>query len=110
MVQRSRDPARANVSFADPLSTDLPSASTAQVSTAPAQLHALDPLIVPTILPSSLFAAHHTPDDPAGTAKEAILQENLMMEQMKIVHEASQAAYNASSALHVNVKVSWISD
>ena len=63
-------------------------------------------MIAPTVPPSSLFAAHHTPDDPASVAKEAILQENLMMEQMKVVHEASQAAYNASSALHVNVKVS----
>ena len=53
---------------------------------------------------------HHTPDDPAGATREALLQANLMMEQMKIVHEASQAAYNASSALHVNVKVSWIFD
>ena len=88
------------------MSTDRPSVSIAQVSPSPAQLHASDPVIAPTVLPSSLFAAHHTPDDPTGAAKEAILQANLMMEQMKVVHEASQATYNASSALHVNVKVS----
>ena len=29
------------------------------------------------------------------------------MEQMKMVHEASQVAYNASTALQVNVKVIW---
>ena len=106
VVQRSGDPARANVSFANPLLTDRPSASTAQVSASPAQLHASDPVIAPTVLPSSLFVTHHTPDDSAGAAKEAILQANLMMEQMKVVHKASQAAYNASSSLHVNVKVS----
>ena len=88
------------------MSTDRPSASIAQVSASPTQLHALDPVIALTVLPSSLFAAHHTPNDPAGAAKEAILQANVMMEQMKVVHEASKAAHNASSALHVNVKVS----
>lgn len=30
-----------------------------------------------------------------------------MMEQMKVVHKASQVAYNASTALQANVKVSW---
>ena len=29
-----------------------------------------------------------------------------MMEQMKAVREASQAAYDASSALHANIQVS----
>ncbi|XP_073354657.1 uncharacterized protein [Aegilops tauschii subsp. strangulata] len=72
----------------------------------PKLLHASDHVVAPTILPSSLFAAHHTPDDPVGAAKEAILQAGLMMEQMKVVHEASQAAYNASTALHNNVKKS----
>ena len=80
--------------------------STTQVHASSVQLHASDPVIAPAVLSSSLFAAHHTPDDPTGAAKEAILQANLMMEQMKVVHEASQATYNASSALHVNVKVS----
>ena len=106
VVQRSGDPTRASISFANPVSTDCPSVLIAQVPASPAQLHALDHVIAPTVLPSSLFAAHHIPDDLAGAAKEAILQANLMMEQMKVVHEASQAAYNASSALHINVKVS----
>ena len=92
VVQRSGDPTRASISFANPVSTDRPSASISQVPTSPAQLHASDPVIAPTVLPSSLFAGHYPPDDPAGAAKEAILQANLMMEQMKVVHEASQAA------------------
>ena len=85
---------------------DHPSTSIAQFPASLAQLHASDPVIAPTVLPSSLFVAHHTPDDLAGAAKESILQANLMMEQMKVVHEASQAAYNASSALLINVEVS----
>ena len=59
-----------------------------------------------TALLSSLFAAYQTPDDPPSAAKEALLQVNLVMEQMKVVHEASQVAYNASTALQTNVKVS----
>ena len=106
VAQRSKDLAQANVSFANPVSTDCPSVSIAQVSASLAQLHASDPVISPIVPPLSLFAAHHTPDDPGSAAKEAIVQANVMMEQMKVVHEASQAAYNASSALHVNVKFS----
>ena len=90
VVQRSGDPTRACVSFANPVSTDCPSASTAQVSASPAQLHASDPVIAPNVLPLSLFVAYHTPDHPTGAAKEAILQENLMMEQIKVVQMPSR--------------------
>ena len=31
---------------------------------------------------------------------------NLVMEQVKVMHEARQVAYNASTALQTNVKVS----
>ena len=41
-----------------------------------------------------------------GAAKEAILQAGIMMEQVKVVREASQAAYDTSSALQSNVQVS----
>ena len=40
-----------------------------------------------------------------GAAKEAIRQAGIMMEQMKVVREAIQAAYDASSALQSNVQV-----
>ena len=56
--------------------------------------------------PTPLFVTHHIPEDPVGTTKEAILQAGFMMDQMKVVHEASKAAYDASSALQINVKVS----
>ena len=57
--------------------------------------------------PPSLFATHHVPEDQVGAAKEAIHQAGIMMEQVKAVREASQAAYDASSALQSNVQVSW---
>ena len=105
-VKRSTDPARTNVTFAVPLSTDCPSGSAAQTSAAPIQLHASDPAAAPTALPSSLFTAYQTPDDPPTAAKEALRQFNLVMGQMKLVHEASQVAFNAGAALQTNVQVS----
>ena len=105
-IERSTDPARTNVTFAIPLSTDCPSGSAAQTPAAPIQLHASDPVAASTTLPPSLFTAYQTPDDPPSAAKEALLQLNLVMGQMKVVHEASQVAYNASAALQTNVQVS----
>ena len=55
----------------------------------------------------SLFATHHVPEDQAGDAKEAIRQAGIMMEQVKAIRDASQAAYDASSALQSNVQFSW---
>ena len=40
-----------------------------------------------------------------SAAKEATRQAGLMMEQMKVVHKASKAAYDASSTLQTNVQV-----
>ena len=54
----------------------------------------------------SLFTTHHVPEDQAGAAKEAIRQVGIMMEQLKTIRDASQAAYDASSALQSNVQVS----
>ena len=51
----------------------------------------------------SLCTTHHVPEDQAGAAKEAIRQAGIMMEQLKTIRDASQAAYNASSALQSNV-------
>ena len=106
VVERSEDPAQTNVTFANPLLTDRPLGSTAQTSAAPVQLHASDPVAASTALPSSLFTMYQTPEDSPSAAREALLQVNLVMEQMKVVHEASQVAYNASTALQTNVKVS----
>ena len=80
------DTTRASVTFAIPLTSVRPSTSTAD--------------------PSSLFAAYPVPEDQAAAAKEAIRQAGIMMEQVKMAREASQAAYDASSALQSSVQVS----
>ena len=108
-TQRSGDPHRASVTFADPTSTRHPSASAAQASGSALQLHASDPQAAATDSPSPIFATHHVLEDPAAAAREAICQAGLMMEQMKVVHEASQAAYDASSTLHTNDQVNVFS-
>ena len=75
--------ARATVSFAEPLTVARPSSSSAD--------------------PPSLFSTYHVPEDQASAAKEAIRQAGIMMEQVKAIRVASQAAYDASSALQINV-------
>ena len=83
VIQDAGDANRTSVSFAIPPSSAQSSASAAQTPTDP----------------PSLFTAHHVPEDQVGAAKEAIHQAGIMMEKMKMVREASQAAYDASSAL-----------
>ena len=78
--------ARATVSIAEPLTVAHPSSSSAD--------------------PPSLFSTYHVPEDQASAAKEAIRQAGIMMEQVKAIRTASQAAYDASLALHSNVQVS----
>ncbi|XBI31928.1 hypothetical protein VPH35_055446 [Triticum aestivum] len=85
-VQEGGDITRHSVTFAVSLTSAWPSSSTAE--------------------PPSLFATHHVPEDQAGAAKEAIRQAGIMMEQVKAIREASQAAYDASSALQSNVQKS----
>ena len=86
LVAEEENTTRHTVSFADPLTSSLPASSSA---TQP-----------------SLFTTHHVPEDQAGTTKEAIRQAGIMMEQLKTIRDASQAAYDASSALQSNVQVS----
>lgn len=106
VIQQSGDLNRASVTFADPVSTERPSLLTVQVPASSVQLHASDPQATVVAPPSPLFATHHVPEDQVSAAKGAICQAGLMMEQMKMVCEASQAAYDASSALQTNVQVS----
>ena len=87
LVQEGGDIARHSVTFVVPLTSARPLSLTAELP--------------------SLFATHHVPEDQAGAAKEAIRQAGIMMEQVKAIREASQAAYDASSALQSNVQVSW---
>ena len=98
-VERSTGLARTNVTFVVPLSTDCPLGSAAQTSAAPIQLSASDPAAASIALPSSLFIAYQTPDDPPVAAKEALLQLNLVMGKMKVLNEASQIAFNTRAAL-----------
>ena len=83
LVQEGGDITRHSVTFAVPLTSGRPTSSTAD--------------------PPSLFATHHVLEDQAGAAKEAIRQAGIMMEQVKAIREASQAAYDARSALQSNV-------
>ena len=86
LVAEGENTTRPTVSFAVPLT-----------SAHPASLSAAQP---------SLFSTHYVPEDQASAAKEAIRQAGVMMEQVKAIREASQAAYDASSALQSNVQVS----
>ena len=89
VVQDAGDANRGSVTFVVPLSSALPSSSTAQAP----------------VDPPSVFATHHVPEDEVNATKEAIRQAGIMMEQMKVVREASQAAYDASSSLQSNIQV-----
>ena len=86
LVAEADSVTRPTVSFAVPLTSARPSSSSADQP--------------------SLFSTHHIPEDQASAAKEAIRQAGVMMEQVKAIREASQAAYDASSALQSNVQVS----
>ena len=77
---------RPTVTFAVPLTSARPSSSSAAQP--------------------SLFSTYPVPEDQASAAREAIRQAGVMMEQVKAIREASQAAYDASSALQSNVQVS----
>ena len=99
VVERSGEPVRTSVTFANPLTTDRPAGSTAPTPAAPVQLHASDSATAQAALQPSLFVVYQTPDDSPSVAREALRQVNLVMEQVKVVHEASQVAYNASTAL-----------
>ena len=108
VVQQLNDPVRASVSFANPLSTDQPSASTAQAPEMIAQVQASSPP-APLPVPSSLmFAMHPVPEDQVGAAKEAMIQVGVMMDRLKVVYDNIKATYDASSTLQANVRVSGI--
>ena len=86
LVAEGENVTRPTISFAVPLTSARPSSSSAAQP--------------------SLFSTYPAPEDQASAAKEAIRQAGVMMEQVKAIREASQAAYDASSALQSNVQVS----
>lgn len=108
-LPRSGDLNQASVTFADPVSSVHPSGSTVQAPASSIRLHASEPQVTTSAPSAPLFTTHRVPEDQVNAAKEAIRQAGLMMEQMKVVREASQAAYDASSALQTNVQVSRLS-
>ncbi|XP_044952205.1 uncharacterized protein LOC123402355 isoform X2 [Hordeum vulgare subsp. vulgare] len=55
---------------------------------------------------SLAFSLHRVLEEHTGAAKEAMIQAELMMQRTKEVFEASKLAYDASSALQANIRVS----
>ena len=73
------------------------------------QAAASQTLVLVTASPApsqTIFSLHHFPEDQTGAAKEAMIQAEHMMQWTKEAYEASKLAYDASSALRVNVQVS----
>ncbi|XP_037416572.1 uncharacterized protein LOC119279442 [Triticum dicoccoides] len=77
LVAEEENTTRHTVSFVVPLTSAYPASSSAAQP--------------------SLFTMHHIPEDQASAAKEAIRQAGIIMEQVKAIRDASQAAYDASS-------------
>ena len=92
-----------------PLSNAPPATSTLVVSAPIGQTQA--PLMTSTAAPTHLAPAYplyHVPEDQTGAAKEAMIQAGQMMLRTKEAYEASKLAYDASTTLQANVRVSSI--
>ena len=76
---------------------------TAQAPEPIVQVQAPTPLVQLSAPSSRMFAAYPVPEDQVGATKEAMIQAGLMMDRLKVVYDTSKAAYDASSALQVNV-------
>ena len=70
VIQQSGDFNQASVTFADPMSTERLSASTAQDPASSVPLHTSDPQTAPTIPPPPLFVTHHVPEDQGALLKK----------------------------------------
>ena len=109
-VYQSEGAGRASVTFVVPLSSERPTPSTVPVIPSVIPSHASE---VQAAAPGScalFFTSYHVPNNQSEAAAEAIRQADVMMERMKMVHENSQAAYDASTALWANVQVSRLFD
>ena len=107
-VQQLEQVSRVSVTFADPVLSVHPTSSTVPVLASTVQLHASELQAVVAGPSVPFFTTHHVPESQADAAAEAIRQTGIMMERVKVVHENSQAAYDASAALRANVQVSWL--
>ena len=103
VIQQPEDVTRASVTFADPVSSERPTLSTVPVLASTIQLHASELQAAASGPSVPFFTTHHVPESQADAAAEVIRQAGLMMERLKVVHENSQAAYDASAALRANV-------
>ena len=98
VVQPLNDPARASISFSNPLSTGQPSTSTAQASKPIAHVQAPTPPVRSPAPSSRMFAAYPVLEDQVGAAKEAMIQAGLMMDRLKVAYDTSKAAYDATTS------------
>jgi hypothetical protein len=92
-----------------PLSSAPPATSTLVASAPIGQSQA--PPAAPVTAPTHstpAYPLYHVPEDQTGAAKEAMIQAGQMMLRTKEAYEASKLAYDASSALQANVRVSAI--
>jgi hypothetical protein len=113
-LQRSVDPAAPSptepVSAPDLMTVELTNPPQAPVSQAPvsqAPVSQAPVLLTVSLLPlKSTFSLYRVPEDQTGAAKEAMIQAEHMMRHTKEAYEASKLAYDASSALRANVRVS----
>ena len=109
-VCQPEDAVRASVTFAAPLSSGHPAPSTAPVIPSAVQLHATELQAAAPGSSAHFFTSYPVPDNQSEAGVEAIRQADMMMERVKVVHESSQAAYDASAALRANVQVSRLFD
>ena len=108
VTQQPEDVTRASVTFAALVSSEIPTSSTAPVFDSTIQPHVSELQAAATAPSTPFFTTHHVLESQADAAAEAIRQVGIMMERVKVVHENSQAAYDASAALRANVQVSWL--
>ena len=67
-----------------------------------------NPVSTPQTRALTQFTLHNVPEDQTGAGKEAMIQAGLMMQRLKEVYESSKLAYDASTSLQANVRVSAI--
>ena len=109
-ICQPEDAGRASVTFAAPLSSEHPAPSIAPVIPSAVQLHATELQAAAPGSSAHFLTSYPVPDNQSEAAAEAIRQADMMMERVKTMHENSQAAYDASTALRANVQVSRLSD
>ena len=108
-IRQSEDAGRASITFAIPLSSERPTPSIVPVFSSVVQPHASELQAAAPGSSAPFFTNYHVSESQSAAAAEAIRQTNVMMEQMKTVHENNQAAYDASANLWANVQVSRLS-